>query len=546
MKRISKIIVYCLVISLIISNTFFSYTFAETNSDNKCPACKSTPNEMQMYINFEVELLWVLRWSSEEKQAFWTNKNSWLFNWWGLSLPKAFYKSTLSKLKKSFESEIQATRAVTIAAVLLEKMALTWTGDSAWALSILFKDESFVRDYKILQEIDMSINDVIRDMWTLGIWKKQVSSSIQQDILSLQIKYSKDYWWSIPIFDKLIISTSVKNRELLAFLLELNSMIKQILLNVWEGTPIVDQYISYFEEKYSKWNIIATVNHTYESNIINAYSCAKTTTCNGSLISALTGMIARWDFQQSFEDAKQTIKDANKTLKESIWSWWDYDWVGGRLTKKKKSDSIWLTDRQIELLYSVYWIDAYELNTSQIETWKNNFSQMKQDAEPLTSAISDAADYAVDARNYTKNVTKGLWKKTVLGAKQARKRILNILGLWDQQKKKVDEALTDDEKQQKLETIYWQQFLKPDEETERWIEEMTNTVNWILVQKAKDKSIITIWQSQETHYFVEIGSYIRQIVQEQIWNKDKWLIKSLWEICTYQCSNHGTRNCYAK
>jgi hypothetical protein len=38
-------------------------------------------------------------------------------------------------------------------------------GDSAISsITILFKDRAFVRDYKILQELDMSANDVIWDM----------------------------------------------------------------------------------------------------------------------------------------------------------------------------------------------------------------------------------------------------------------------------------------------------------------------------------------------------------------------------------------------
>ena len=184
MKKTNKIIVYCLLAALIISNTFFSYSFADSN-ENKCPACNSTPNEMQMYINFEVEMLWILRWVSEEQQVFWTNRNSRLFNWWVLSLPNAFYESTMAKIKTDFDSEFRAVRAANTTAVLLEKMALEWLDDSMWAIQILFKDESFVRDYKLLQELDMTMNDVIRDMWTLGIWKEEVSPSIRKEILRL-------------------------------------------------------------------------------------------------------------------------------------------------------------------------------------------------------------------------------------------------------------------------------------------------------------------------------------------------------------------------
>ena len=575
MKKRTKFIVYCTIISLIISNTFFSYTFADSQ-ENQCPACNSTPNAMQMYINFEVEVLGILNWVSEKKQVYWTNKSSWLFNGWALTLPNAFYKSTMNKLKNDLDSELKAVRTANITAVLLEKMALVWLNDSIWSIQILFKDESFVRDYKLLQEIDMTINDVIRDMWTLGIWKEQVSSSIRQDIVNLQYKYSKLYWWNNSLFDKLIISNNVKNRELLSFLLLLNTSMKSMLLAIGEETPALDTNIDYFEDRYSKWNIIATINDDYKNAIIDAYSCAKTSVCNESLGETLKNMINRWSFKNSIWNSMTTIKNAGKNL------WEAFNWNIKNNKKKDNSstdtDKI-LTDRQVELLNTVYWLKGPNLNASQKEVFKQNFEKTVKSFTPLTSAVKDGISYitgvvnnisdknktskqkmeenlkeqGVDAKDLQGKGSLTFWEKVwnagmalVMWIEQwlqpLRNWFVKIFGIWKQKQNEYINSLSDDEIQEQLSTVYRQKLTNPSTENVLWAYTMQLAVSNVILQKSKDKEFVTLGQNQDTHYFVEIWSYIHLMVENDI----KDIIKNLWETCTYQCSNHGTDNCYAK
>lgn len=577
MKKRTKFIVYCTILSLIISNTFFSYTFADSQ-ENQCPACNSTPNEMQMYINFEVEVLGILRWVSEKKQVYWTNRNSWLFNGWALTLPNALYKSTINKLKNSLDSELRAVRTANITAVLLEKMALVWLNDSIWSIQILFKDESFVRDYKLLQEIDMTINDVIRDMWTLGIWKEQVSSSIRQDISNLQYKYSKLYWWNNPLFDKLIISNSVKNRELLSFLLLLNESMKSMLLAIWEETPALDSSIDYLESRYSRWNIIVEINNDYKNAILDAYSCAKTSVCNEGLGETLKNMINRWNFKNSFWNAMTTIKNANKNLWEAL------NWNSTNKNNKKNTDSEKiLTDRQVELLDTVYWLKGPDLNSSQKEALKQNFEQTKKSFTPIISAVKDVVSYVTGAVNYVsdnyktskqiveenlkeqgkslqdekdskflsfcksvrgviKNSWYALWLWIVQWVTPLWNWFVKLSGIWRQQQNKYINTLSDDKIQERLSVVSRQKLSPPSDEDKLWVNTMQFAVNNVLSQKGQDKEFVTLGQNQDTHYFVEIWSYIHLMVENDI----KDIIKKLWETCTYQCSNHGTDNCYAK
>ena len=99
MTKFKKIIVYITTVILSLWNIFPSIVFAHWNSEQEntteCYACKATPVAMQTFINFEVELLWILQSSNWQAETFWTNKSSWLFAWWLLSLPVVFFKSTI-------------------------------------------------------------------------------------------------------------------------------------------------------------------------------------------------------------------------------------------------------------------------------------------------------------------------------------------------------------------------------------------------------------------------------------------------------------------
>ncbi|MBQ2600213.1 hypothetical protein II582_02375 [bacterium] len=77
---------------------------------------------------------------------------------------KSFVKATTEKVKKNLDSEVKAARAAEITTVLLAEMLVENRYSMVSSMTILFKDRAFVRDYKILQELDMSANDVIWDM----------------------------------------------------------------------------------------------------------------------------------------------------------------------------------------------------------------------------------------------------------------------------------------------------------------------------------------------------------------------------------------------
>lgn len=534
MNNLKKFIVYSLVL-FFASSLFIWHAFAWcwksrywevywddscVQDTSKCSACNATPSSMQSFIDFEVELLESLQEMSAKKSTLLNNPNSGLFAGW-FSLLKSFVKSTTEKVKKSLDSEVKATRAAWITTVLLAEMLMENLDSATSSISILFKDRAFVRDYKILQELDMSVNDVIWDMWMLGIRNDKVSTQTQTQILWLQSKYSKIHWWQYPIFSKLSISWGVRNRQLLNFILKVNWLMKAMLSSV-NNSVVIDSYLDDFEDTYSKWNIIAEINRDYIEAIQSEYSCATMRKCNETVAWALTWVFNTSKLVDSFGRSRDTIKDSIDNLKElknprktytnTVW---------------EADNTWWLTERQVELLRTIYWLDSKNLTSSQIETWKKNWSNMKKELNPFSDFVksSKKGETVVDAKKDTDSKEQNQWQK---------------------QEKKRKQRLSEQEKAALDNQFYWQSIMPISYDEQAVLNELQDTINDILVEKSDDKAILLVWLNLNTHYFVEIWSYIHYIVETAIWDKNNdWLIDNLWKACTYQCSNNWKENCYA-
>ena len=521
MKQLKKYIVYFTLLMLCVILCLPSYAVAQSSSNsNKCSACNATPPAMQAFINFEVELLESLQEVSETKQTLLTNPNSGLFVGW-LPLTRAFLDATYQKVKKNLDSEFKATRAINITTVLLTEM-LFENGDSAISsITILFKDRAFVRDYKILQELDMSTNDVIWDMWMLGIWDDRVSPQVQAKISWLQSKYSQTYGGEYPIFTRLSISWSVRNQSLLHFILRVNWLMKAMLSSV-NNSIVIDDQIKDFETLYSRWNIIAEVNWDYIEQIQSEYSCAKMKVCNETVVWAITWLVDVSTLTDSFGRSRDTIKDSIDNLKELKNPRKTYT-----NTVRDANNSWWLTERQVELLRTVYWLDSKDLTTSQIETWKKNWSNMKKELNPFSDVVESSKKWekVVDSSKDTNSKEQNQWRKQ---ARIRRKR------------------LSQEEKNRLADKFYWQSIMPTSDKEQIILNEMQSTVNDILKEKSEDKEVLLVWLNLNTHYFVEIWAYIHYIVETAIWDKNNdWLIDNLWKACTYQCRNNWKVNCYA-
>ena len=302
-------------------------------------------------------------------------------------------------------------------------------------------------------------------------------------------------------------------------------------MNIDNNTPQMDTAILNFEKEYSDWDIIIKINREYIESMKRDYSCISYSTCNKTVKDALKWLLDTKKIKESFWRTKDTIKDANQNLKDAL--------ITNIYTKKddEKKWIWWLTDRQVELLYIVYWIDAHDLTTSQIETLKQNLEQTKEEQQPLTDGYKDL-------KNTSKkiiNTLKTTWKWVL---DLVKSRINKIKSKWTEQENEYINWLTEQEKEELSQQIYWQKIIPLSDSENVFVKSMQDTVNEILIEKWKDKENLLVWINQDTHYFVEIWWIIHSIVNDEIWNKDWWLVKILWETCDYQCKNHKG-SCYS-
>lgn len=516
MRITKKIIVYVLIGCLICSNIFPSFVFAE-NNENQCWACSGTPDGMQMYINFQVELLWILQWSEKEKKEYWWTKRSWLFGWGFFAVPEAFINSIKTKVKKNIDRDLESTRSMMVSTVILYKLTLSHAL-SEWLLSIsiLFRNESFVRDYKILQEIDMSTNDIIRDMAELWIWNKKVSPDVYLQLQNLQMTYTQEYGWRYPIFERFVVSDDVKNKQLLTFIYRLNSLMKWVLYNV-EHKYFLRLNASVLENfLYDDGRKIEIIfNDKFLDYVANGYECAVWGCNYGTKRAARelgkdiaeTGRKAWKAFWRSKDlivnstkELWAVLKNMPKTYTKTV-RWAENDW--------------WLTDKQIQLLRTIYGVDTKHLTTSQLQSLKLFRANTKEEFQPITDLASTIWSWAKIIRN-------GLTKKPV----------------FPTMKNEISSTSSD-------QVIRNNKSLQT-QSRDDFTESMKGVIAQTLALKTQDKQIALWATNQDLVSFVQIWEYIHKIlINEDIKGAD-WLVQVLWTLCEYQCSNKWNKNCFAK
>lgn len=515
MKITKKIIVYILVLCFICTNIFSSYIFAE-NNQYQCWACSGTPDGMQMYINFQVELLWILQWSENQKKNYWWAKRSWLFWWWYFAVPEAFVNSIKTKVKKNIDRELESARSLMISTVILYKLTLSHAlSDWILSISILFRNESFVRDYKILQEIDMSTNDIIRDMAELWIRDKKITPDTFLQIQNLQMTYTQEYGWRYPIFEKFIVSDNVKNKQLLTFIYRLNSLMKWFLYNV-EHKYFLRLNASVLENLlYDDGKIEIKFNEKFIDYVASGYECA-VWWCN------------YWTKRAARELAKDIAETGRKTWK-AFWRSKDLIvnstkelWAVLKNMPRTQAKTLawtgnnwWLTDKQIQLLRTIYGADTKNLTTTQIQSFKLLRSKTKEEFQPIWDLVSTVSSWAKLVRN-------GLTKKPVfpmvqeeISSTSSNQVIRNNKSLQSESRNSITES-------------------------------MKGVIAQVLALKTQDKQIALWATNQDVVSFFQMWEYIHKVIIDGDIKWADWLVQSLWMLCEYQCSNKWNKNCFAE
>ena len=556
MKKKLKLFVYIILSLWAFQNTFWGIVFAD--DEEECYVCSRMSNEMQMYVNFQVEMISALKQVSTDRDIYSGLTKRWIFSYGGLSLGSMFLNSLKSSLNKTTQAAVDSVRAAEWASVIVAKNAWTigfsaeWVGD----MLILFRQKPFMRDRNTLQEIDGNIDDLIWDIWMQGMLYKSVSSEIMSDLVEISERYTEAY----PIFSQFQINGNITYVKLVFMLDKINRIMKNFFTE--ESMHTYQKNAKRFEKDMSKWNSVTiSFNHEYLIKLSDSYACVKGKAwfknCGGSLQNFAADVSHIWtDVKTQFEKAWKEIKESSKKLAEVSKSVW-------KVMKNKYTNGwdLWLTDYQVELLRDVYGINTDKLTKQQwlslsslfngtaganiknsitisSDAWGSEIRSQKQETKKASE--SEATDDSVTDREF-ENFSDYQKNKYCI-RKLNRVKNPNEESKWY---KKCMNILSTENK------LYLKGWDNSHIETyiSKWrvdyytgmIAYLNESVDDTLSELDLDKAVVMYSQSLDTtRYFVEIGAYIHNIVDNVIWTKN-WasntIVNNLGKACETQCSN---------
>lgn len=487
MLKIKKILPLFVLSIFFLSNIFSNFVFAQDDNpkESSCLVCSLPSFEFQTYVNFQVEMLEILQNARIQQKENIARTRRWLFAYGILAIngknDVSFWKALWNSVRNSISDFIYVVKAVRMTSIILYTMSV----ETAWGSSflILAKNRPFVRERKTLQEIDMSIHDIMWDLWMDWVWDENISQEMTVELIRLQQKYSTKFYDKNALFSIFSFSwDDIEYGDLAKVLFKLNSIMKWKIM------------YSYFSDSstLTEWGFSLKFNENFFTNLENSYSCADWfSPCNDMREQFKSAVDVMPGIKQWFTESAVIIKKANEELKKA--DMWFLDWN----EDKNLENDLWLSERQISLLRTVYWLDT---------------SKMTKDDWTMFSVLFDT----------NKSVLK--WTD----------RFLNLLkqpqNQWNKNVENVD---------------FSGGYAVWDHDTMKSV--MLDTLQAVVNEKNDQKiTVVSSNSLSSTKYFYEIWKMIQYIVENHIWDKDSdGLIKSLWESCESQCSNKWNGNCYA-
>lgn len=564
MKRKLNIFVYIILALIIFQNIFFGITFADEEAE--CYVCSRMSNEMQMYVNFQVEMIWALSQVHKDREIYsWLTKR-WLFSYWTFSAGSMFLNSLKNSINKTTQSALDATRSIEYSTFIVAKNAWTiaFSAEWLWDMLVLFRQEPFMRDWNTLQEIDGSIDDLLWDVGMQWMLSKSVSSEILAQVNEIAQKYTE----ADSVFSKFQVDWNVSYGKFILMLNDVNRLMKNFFTT--ESISVYKKNVNMFEKEVKKWKsvVVISFNHDYLTKLSESYACVKGVkwykNCGGSLTSFASDVKhIGSDVSVEFKNARKQIKDSSKKLAEASKS-------VGKVMKAKYVDGwdLGLTDDQVELLRDVYGINTEKLTKQQWlslssiinwTAWKNikNSVSISQDViEGKIKSQKKESEKIMNEETTNDSITKEKFKKmsSYTKKKSCMKRLNRVWvsSTWAN-KTRQETCLTElwsDSFLLKEDVTSYVEFYIPDGRIHDFtgmIEYLNNSIDDTLAELDLDKAVVMYSQNLDTtRYFVEIWAYIHGMVENIIWSKNgasDTIVNNLGKACEAQCSNKWWR-CY--
>ena len=562
MKKILKIFI-CVILAVFVSqNMFFWIVFAQEEAE--CYVCSRMSNEMQMYVNFQVEMIGAIRQVHADREIYSGLTKRWLFSYGLLDAWSMFLNSLKNSLNKTTQSAVDVARVAELTTLIVAKNAWTiwFSAEWVWDMLVLFRQKPFMRDRNTLQEIDGNIDDLLWDVWMQGLLYKNVSDDIMAEINEISKRYTQAY----PIFSTFQVNGNIDYWKLILMLDSVNRIMKNFFTT--KSISVYKKNAKLFEKDMSNGKkITISFNHEYLTELSNSYACVKGKAwfknCGWSLQTFASDVSHIWkDVWTQFANAWKEIKESSKKLAEvskSVWKvmknkytkWWD----------------LWLTDDQIELLRDVYGINTAKLTKQQWLSLSSLFngtagkniknsitvSQDVWDKEvksrssyTVKTVKSEATNDSITEKDFDKYSTYHKRKYCII--RLNHKKDPNTNAKWYN---KCQDVLLGTDKI--FLTDNYESYLQNYVPNGR-VNYFTGMINYLndaidgtFSELDLDKSVVMYSQNLDTTmYFVEIWAYIHNVVNDIIWTKNgspNTIVNNLGKACENQCENKKWK-CY--
>lgn len=556
-KLLKHSISYLLVSVYVLQQVFFSLSFAQTTQPSclqyvykdgkyvcketdkvtscqeytpdceKTPVCSAQSEEFQMYINFVIDMITVIK-ASAAKQEAETEKPSVGLIASKVIWPKNKQLATI-KLGIKFDTQwfLKWFNAMVAGIALFVDIGKEMLGDALASFIVLFREKPFVREWWVLLDLESSLHDLMFELSVWWFYTKKIDVKYFPQIQQVLDRYTV----SQPFFDFWYITPWTTFSDVVRTLFRLTTTMKNFIWTPWNKAW---EYVSWLKKNSFFKDPNEFIQNPREEAfglqfkeeticiMEKNYQCVSAGACSKSLAEIFKDLTDISQLKDAFKSSLDMIKKSNADLKAALAQIkGNIAWL---INKKNKRPE--LTQLQQDLLRTVYGIDAWKLSRGEGIGLADLFSPSNFRSLKIKGDLSPLDYFSKSARE----------KRTQTKEELARqKKEANDLAMLA--RKNADLIETNIEKNP------WNPL--PSAAFTGAIQQAMNSVFTTHIRTA-DR--MTFGQSTDiTRTFPQISAYITRINDELIWTKDtQWIIKFLGKACELQCANRWIGGCYAQ
>lgn len=531
-KKLIKTILFILIFSIILNSRLLASN-QNTTQIEKCwespSVCLATPDSLNLYLDFQKELSSLLKSNPFETVTesistpeWWLFTNKLLH----LSNPNLLTENIATKALNAAGTAAERLIVANITTLFLFQMsAVSTISDGLLGFTILLDERPIVRDWKKLLDIDWDLSTRAYDLGQWGNITKTIKDSWKiQKILD---RY-QDKGLFLPSSQ---FPQSIKYTDLFLELMKINASIKQFL--ALRTTTQLDSDSAFFYLKLNPERI---------SKLQEDYQCLDPKywmRCNQSLknfTASIKNILG--NSKKTWISVMEKFETALNRLQKSI--------SGFKNLNSKKWEK--LTSYEKELLRGLG-----------IHTDQKGFNPIGL-SEKMKQQRKQAKDWFVSTKTESIRIFNEIVDDTSKFWNNAKKN-------FNEYKKKQEEQKAKTQKSKEEQAQLEEKLKKRQQELEeqkRIAEEqfITNSLKSFqerqLGQTLKEGILTLIKKEKEIQEKMELSSPLAltnefwklaqdiKNIENTIGNKEGWLRKNLYNVCSYQCSNKPQLECYTK